>query len=119
MRYSAIAIFSDGSFFDPTWNNKDYSIENIIQNGLDTDELKEYLKEHKYVIVKYLGTNFMVFEESHLMFNVGLIDTPNMTNIMPYRSRTKIHPLVYNLIDKFDGFPQRNYSAGLIYTRKK
>jgi hypothetical protein len=104
MRYSAIAIFSDGSFFDPTWN-KDYSTENIIQNGLNTDELKESLKEHKYVIVKYLGTNFMVFEESHPMFNVGLIDTPNMTNIMPYRYLIKIHPLVCNLIDKFGGFP--------------
>jgi hypothetical protein len=105
MRYSAIGIFEDGSFFDPTWNRPLYSTENIIQNGLNTGELKEYLKTHKYVIVKYFGSNFMVFEESHPMFNLGLIDTPNMTNIMPYRSRIKIHPRVYNLIDKFDGFP--------------
>jgi hypothetical protein len=113
MRYTAIGVFSDGSFFDSTWND-DYSIENIMQHGLDTDELKEYLKEHKYVIVKYLGTNFMVFEESHLMFNVGLIDTPNMTNIMPYRSRVKIHPLVYNLIYNFDGFPFFNLHKKII-----
>jgi hypothetical protein len=102
MRYSAIVVFSDGSFFDPTWNDH-YSTENIMQHGLDTDGLKEYLKEHKYVIVKYLGTNCMVFEESHLMFNVGMIDTPTMTNIMPYRSRIKIHPLINKLIDKFGG----------------
>ncbi len=105
MRYSAIGIFSDGSFFDPTWNNKDYSTENIVLHGLKTDKLKEYLKEHKYVIVTYLGTTFMVFEESHPMFNVVVVDFINMTNIMPYRQRIKIHPLVYNLIDKFDRFP--------------
>jgi hypothetical protein len=76
-----------------------------MQHGLDTDELKEYLKEHKYVIVKYLGNTFMVFEESHPMFNVGHIDKINMTTILLTRHRIKIHPLVSNLIDKFDVFP--------------
>ena len=76
MRYSAIGVFSDGSFFDPTWNYST-STENIVLHGLNTDKLKEYLKEHKYVIATLssedTGITCVLFREEHPMFNLPVL----------------------------------------------
>jgi hypothetical protein len=96
MRYSAIGVFRDGGFFTPYDSSRNYSNANIMQGLYDSrhsDKLQEFLKEHKYVIVSIKYLNFMIFEESHPMFNTILLRNKEGINIerQTYKYNQKIN----------------------------
>jgi len=74
MRYSAIRIFHNGSFMiSRFYRHTAINSLNVVDNS---GKLKEYLKEHKYVIVPFsedTDTTYMLFREEHPMFNLPLL----------------------------------------------
>jgi hypothetical protein len=109
MRYSAIGVFNDGSFFIPYDSGRNYSNANIMQglyNSSHSTKLQEFLKEHKYVIVRIKYFNFMIFEESHPMFNTILLinierQSYKYNQKINYQQEVKL--LVNRLIVEFGG----------------
>ena len=74
MRYSAIRIFGDGSFMTSRFYR--HAAINSFNVADSSGKLKEYLKEHKYVIVPFLedtDTRYMLFREEHPMFNLPVL----------------------------------------------
>jgi len=121
MRYSAIGVFNDGSFYPSSvwkWTvhfHKPLTNANIMRDGLynssHSTELQEFFEENKYVIVKIKGYNFMIFEESHPMFNTVLLRNEEGINIegRSYKYDQKINYqqeirlLINRLIVEFGG----------------
>lgn len=98
MRYSAIEIFSDGSFM-MRLSNPGPSVYNYMLTT-PSDEIKKFFFENKYAVIATDNNTYMLFREDHPMFNIILVrDFPSEPR---QRAFPGIHARLKKLLTDFN-----------------
>jgi hypothetical protein len=73
MRESVIEVYPEGSFAEPSKHDKKL-IEELFSGVINSDEIKKFYDKHNYaVLYNDDGDDYMIFKESHPLFNLLVI----------------------------------------------